>query len=689
MQIESGDPLSALFSAAADAVILIDSVGTIQQVSHSIESTFGYSPSECVGKNVKVLMPEPDRAAHDQYLSSYLKSSDAKVIGIGRNVKGRKKNGEVFPMRLSVGEYKVGSDSYFVGICHDMSEHCHALAELGRAEKRYRDILENQKYFICRLDRKLRLTFANASLSTLLGKSYNELIGVHLADFLAQGSAQSTAELLDFMSSPDNEEIHLNFQIIAGERPSYAEWSFRKVSNSSTDEMEIQGLGVDVSDREDALLKAKFLKDHDQLTGLLRVPALVEHLQSNVKPANEYAFLCVDPDRLAEINHRYGYDVGNQVIVQIAKRMKSSLPPSGIVARLSGDELIMVFQTSGAEEAVDVAESLVNHLSKPYTIGGEHYRLNCKGGIALFPTDSSDLMALPALAEAAMLQAKTKKVSVAVFTEETHQKLLREIALKQELKNALATDGIDVYLQPKVCLATGSKCGYEALARWNHSDWGVVSPGEFVPVAEAAGMGPEFDRYILRKVAAIACSMRASNSEPLPIAVNITADHFAEPDFYEVITNKFETFGLPPSAIELEITEGMVLEMTSDVSNNLSRLRELGVRMSLDDFGTGYCSLSYLKNLDIDDLKIDKSFIDDVEDPKGALFVQSMIGLAKAHNLSVIAEGVETEKQAELLLQMGCDVVQGYLFSPPLPESEARAWIPTQDYSPFSFRLDS
>ncbi len=676
MLLEKDDPLSAVLSAAADAVVLIDKRGTIQRVSDSMERVFGYVPSECLGNNVSMLMPEPDRSAHDGYIESYLNSGHAKIIGIGRRTTGRKKSGETFPMHLSVGEFKVGGESYFVGICHDLTDHFHALADLERAEKRYRDIIESQKYFICRLDDQLRLTFANASLTTILGKSYDELVGVHLAHFLAEGSTDSTVKLHEFLASHRSDEINLQFEMKTNGTPAHAEWSFRKVANTVTGELELQGLGVDVSDRELALLRAEFLKDHDQLTGLLRVPALLEHLRSTVKISSRYAFICVDPDRLTQINQRYGYDVGNRVIVQIARRMASLLPPEGQIARLGGDELIMVFPVHDLAEAENVANAVLGKLARPYSIIGEEYRLNSKAGIALFPDDNSDLGRMPDLAEAAMREAKVRNISLATFTNVNHQQLLRRIAVEQALKNALASEVIEVYLQPKIALASRTKCGYEALARWHHCEWGPVSPGEFIPVAEAAGLGPELDRYVLRKVAAIASSMWTSGEEALPIAVNITGNHFSDSAFYDTIVSKLQKFSLPPSAIELEITEGMVLEMTADVASNLSRLKALGIRVSLDDFGTGYSSLSYLKKLDVDELKIDKSFIDDLEDPKGELFVQSMIGLAKAYGLTVTAEGVETESQAERLARLGCDVAQGYLFSPALPEREARDWSP-------------
>lgn len=667
-------PLAAVLSAAADAVVLIDDSGTMQQVSGSLERIFGYLPSECVGNNVSMLMPEPDRSAHDQYLSSYLAGGKAKIIGIGRSTFGRKKDGTTFPMHLSVGEFKADGQSYFVGICHDLTDYYNTLADLEWAEKRYRDIVESQKYFICRLDQHLRVTFANASLASALDKSYDELIGQHLSNFLVEEFEHHADDLRELLAAGDSDEINLQFQLRTAGKPSHAEWSFRRVESSTTGEQELQGLGVDVTDRESALSRAQFLKDHDHLTGLLHGRSLLESLQTSIKPEQTYAFLYFDPDRFGQVNQRYGHDSGDNVIVEMVRRIKLCMPIYGLLGRLGGDELMVVAPVSGLKAARRMGERILRELNRPYSLAGETYTLECKAGIAMFPDDTPELSRMPELAEAAMREAKWQNKSVVVFTGTSHQELLRRIAIEQALKTALASGSIEVYLQPKVSLANQKKCGYEALARWTHNEWGYVSPAEFIPVAEAGGLGPAMDRYVIRKVAAIAAAINDNGEESLPIAINITAHHFAEPAFSDLLSDVLSEFGLLASAIELEITEGVVLGMTDAVSINFAKLRALGLRISIDDFGTGYSSLSYLKNLDVDELKIDKSFIDDIEDPKGKLLVQSMIGMAKAYGLSVTAEGVETPRQAEFLVEMGCDVAQGYLFSAALPHIEARTW---------------
>lgn len=667
-------PLSAVLKAAADAVVLIDDTGTIQQVSDSVQRVFGYTPSECIGQNVSMLMPEPDRSAHDRYLSNYQAGGEAKIIGIGRSTTGQKKNGKIFPLHLSVGQFQASRRSYYVGICHDLTDYTNTLIELERAEKRYKDIVESQKHFICRLDNQLRVTFANSSFASVLGKSYDELIGTHLASLLSEDSSPGAEELKTLITDNQQDEVNVQFRMRTVNQPSHAEWSFRRVENSLNGKEEIQGLGVDVSDRESALSRAKFLKEHDHLTGLLHGRSLITSLKNSLVPGKIYAFLCIDPDRFGQVNQRYGYESGDSIIVEMARRAASVLPSSALMARPGGDELLVVFPVTDQTEASEMGKRILEVLTEPYNLNGESHALEWRGGIALYPDHSTELARMPELAEAAMREAKWQNRQLTIFTAASHRDLLRRISVEQALKTALASGTIDIYLQPKVSLATRSKCGYEALARWRHEEWGQVSPGEFIPIAEAGGLGPQMDRYVIRRVSQIAAMMRANQNHPLPIAVNITANHFSDPAFADWLETILAEHDLPSNAIELEITEGVLIGMAAAISDNFRKLRELGIRISIDDFGTGYSSLSYLKKLDVDELKIDKSFIDDLADPKGELLVQSLIGLARAYGLIVTAEGVEAPEQDEVLTRLGCDMIQGYLFSPALPEAEARAW---------------
>ncbi|MDV3504212.1 EAL domain-containing protein [Marinobacter sp. M-5] len=667
-------PLSAVLKAAADAVVLIDDDGRIQQVSDSIEQVFGYQPHECVGANVSMLMPEPDRSAHDRYLASYRQGAPAKVIGIGRNTTGRKKNGAAFPIRLSIGEYKSEGRSWFVGICHDLTDYYNTLADLERAKTQYREIVESERYFICRLDEQLRLTFANSSLATVLGKSHDDLIGTHLTNLLSGESRQQTRELEELLSKDHRDEVYLQFNMLTAGSSRHADWSFRQVESGLSGTRELQGFGVDVSDRERALSRARFLKNHDQLTGLFYSRAMIRYLRKSLQPGQTWAFLLIDPDRFSQINQRYGYEFGDNVIVQMTQRMESALPVSALMARQGGDELMVAFPVPETSGAMQAANDILKPLEQPYPINGFSHTLECKAGVALFPDHSNELERMPELAEAAMREAKTRNISLVMFDGRRHKDLLRQISMEQLIKRALSEGTIDVYLQPKVTLATRKKCGYEALARWHHPEWGSISPADFIPVAEAAGMGPAMDRYILREVASILAGIRASLGSPEPIAVNITAHHFADPAFSTWLSGLIEEFGLTSSDLELEITEGVLLGMTETVSNTIAALRSMGIKISLDDFGTEYSSLSYLKNLDVDELKIDKSFINDIDNEQGILLVKSIIGLAKAYSLKVTAEGVESADQARRLTELGCDVAQGYFFSPAIPAEEATAW---------------
>ena len=670
MSIDKSGALAAVLGAAVDAVVVINQKGIIQQVSDSVARLFEYRPEECIGKNISLFMPEPDRTAHDGYIANYLAGGSAKVIGVGRKTTGRKKSGATFPMHLSVGQFRFNGGDYFLGICHDLTEYTEAITQLRDAEKRYKDIVESQKHYICRLDRSLRVTFANASLVKALGVGHHEVLGASWAAIISEGNGDLSGALGPLLAEGGVDEITVKVSMKSKGAATVVEWSFRRTSESNAAD-EVQGFGIDISEKEAAILQAEYLKDHDQLTGLINARSLVSQLAEAAKTGKIYAVLNLDISRFGQINQRYGYAVGDSVLVEIAGRIKQLLPSEAWIARTGGDKFIVACQVRDHGDAALLASGLIDALAESYQFEGSFHVLGCKVGVALFPLDHQEVARLPDLAEAALREAKINKESVVFFSEQSHERHLRQIMVEQGLKEAMRDGSIEAYLQPKVSLATFTTHSYEALARWNHEELGQVSPGEFIPLAEASGLGPDLDHYIIRRVAKLVANISAAGTPCLPVAINITANHFSDEALFAHISQALDDYSLAPGAIELEITEGAIINLSQTVSENLRRLRRLGMRVSIDDFGTGYSSLSYLKNLDVDELKIDKSFIDDIESAKGQRLVQAVIGLAQAFGLTVTAEGVETKAQVDLLVEMGCDLVQGYYFSPALPPEEA------------------
>ncbi|MDX1757181.1 MAG: EAL domain-containing protein [Marinobacter sp.] len=661
----------ALLDAAVDGIITINDRGLITSFNAAAEQLFQYSRDEVLGENVKILMPERYAQEHDDYIRNYLNTGQAGIIGIGRDVTGRRKDGSDFPMHLSVGESEQDGRKLFVGICHDLSEYKSVLVRLGRAERRYKDIVQSQKQLICRLDSQMRLTFANASFSDLLGIQQKELIGMPLSATLEdeQRSPRGTLEAL-FAEPPEQDAVNLKLAMKTRDRETLVDWSFRRLPDSEEYGRELQGFGIDVSEMEAALSQARFLRSHDQLTGLLNKRAFLKALRQLPETHDQFAMLHFDCERFASINQRYGYNVGDLVIIEMAQRIRNCLPNGGLSARVGGDEFLMALPVSAAKDVSSVAQQLLNSLQQPVQVQDHSIPLSGSIGVVLYPKDCDQSEELSELAEAATRRAKARNELIAFYNPHDHALMQQELELEQGLKSALLNDELDIYLQPKVRLDSGQVISYEALVRWPHPVNGFIAPAQFVPIAERSTLGQRLDRYVIRQVAALIADARGQGREVPPIAINITASHFASLDLVDFLTHTLNTHQLPTTAIELEITEGVVIEMSRAVSANLDRLLQLGIRISLDDFGTGYSSLSYLKNLTVDELKIDKSFIDELQSSKGTVLVSSIIAIATAFDIDVTAEGIERQDQHELLMQMGCNIGQGYFLGRPMPARE-------------------
>lgn len=351
---------------------------------------------------------------------------------------------------------------------------------------------------------------------------------------------------------------------------------------------------------------------------------------------------------------------------QFAERLKQNLQQEALLCRHSADNFIIIVATVSHKATLDMANHLLTVLEDPYLMNAEKLRISVKIGISTFPKSGADIDDFIQFAESAISKSRQQQAKINFFDIQQHDALKRYLDIEQRLRSALIMDGFQIYLQPKINLQTGDIVGYEALLRWHDARLGSVSPSEFIPIAERMNIGAEIDRYVLLKVFNKLVEYK-DIADIKPVAVNITAKHFSEPNLTDFIVQQAGKLALPLSILELEITEGVLIDMTEKVSTNLEKLKLEGIKLAIDDFGTGYSSLAYLKNLNVDILKIDKYFVDGIHDYQGQKLVEAIINIAKATNLEVVAEGVETEAQATLLKQLGCQYAQGYYFARPMP----------------------
>lgn len=661
----------ALVEAAVDGIITIDEHGLIQSFNHAAEHLFGYAREEVLGQSVNILMPKHYAEHHDEYLENYLKGFKAKIIGIGRDVPGQRKDGTVFPMHLSVGEAQTVTGRMFIGVCHDLTGQKKLLLQLARAERRFKDIVQSQKEMICRLDEELRLSFINDSGIAGLGRSESDLIGRQFVDLVNEDQRafvmRSLRALLD--NDDTTSEVNLVLPMRREQEEVSVDWRFKTVVANEDFGTEIQGYGLDVTERERALREAKFLLNHDQLTGLLNRQAMLYQFQKRSTEHTSWAVLYFDCNHFGLINQKFGHDMGDQLLLGSAQRLQQALPDDALVARPGGDDFIVVCPVAHPNQTVTLARSLLDTLEEPYHLSDTHVEVRGRVGVAHYPEDADDLDVVISMAESALFYRDRLTQGIGFYHAQQQASMLRLVDLDQRLRLALQQRRLDVYLQPKYQLDDQRLVGYEALLRWQE-DGQFVSPAEFVPVAERMGLGIALDRYVLDRVSDALIQAREMHFKPAPIAINITAKHFSQPGFCDHFSATLARAGLDASAMELEITEGILIDREDLTLENLQRIRALGVRLNIDDFGTGYSSLSYLADLPVDVLKIDKAFIDRLDSAKGRHLVQGIIAMAQAMNLQIVAEGIETSEQLALLRGMGCHIGQGYLLGRPAPITE-------------------
>jgi diguanylate cyclase (GGDEF)-like protein len=425
----------------------------------------------------------------------------------------------------------------------------------------------------------------------------------------------------------------------------------------------------------DSRAETLFLSEHDSLTGIPNRHRLKDVAKSalalNRRSKRQVAALIIGMDRFKDINDSFGHAVGDEVLKAVAKRLRSCIREEDSLARFGGDEFVILqiglYQPNGARA---LADRLIEGFSEPFNIGGSQLEGGASIGIAISPLDADDFDALIACADAALYKAKADgRNSVRFFEPGMDAKIRERRQIEADIRRALATDSFQLAYQPIYSFHDGRLLGFEALLRWPEG-WSPKSPADFIPVAEESGLINQVGAWAL----ATACKTAANWTNPLKVAVNLSPIQFRDGDVASVVKEALRTSGLDPERLELEVTESLWIQDIDSVFNQLRSLRRLRVSIALDDFGTGYSSLTYLWKFPFDSVKIDQSFVSEMEaEPKAAAIVSTITALGKILDLTITAEGVETPAQARILREAGCDQAQGFLFGRPLPAASANA----------------
>lgn len=404
---------------------------------------------------------------------------------------------------------------------------------------------------------------------------------------------------------------------------------------------------------------------HDDLTGVLNRAGLLGKMKELLAAQKPFTVVVINVDNFKGINDRYGQEAGDHALIELARRLRTMLDPGDLLARLGGDEFVITTFNTDLVHLQSSCQTLVDKLARSFDVGPLRVQLTASVGLAKYPEHGESSSNLLRSAHLALYKSKQSRNAFCIYRTEMEMAYLRRLTIEQRLKQALSRDQLNMVYQPQLD-EKRQMVGLEALVRWHDEELGFVSPAEFVEVAEQTGLMISLGRFVMDTSLSEYARLRRECGISLDLGINISVIQFEQPDFVESVLQALNTWGVPPHELVLEVTETLVMHNFDQVLSTVKHLQREGIRISMDDFGTGYSSLSLLRKLPIDELKIDKSFVDSMlEDERAANMIQSIIYIASSHNMHVVVEGVELEKQVDALIKMGCRRFQGYYFSRP------------------------
>jgi diguanylate cyclase (GGDEF)-like protein/PAS domain S-box-containing protein len=571
--------------------------------------------------------------------------------------------------------------------------------DLAREQARYRALAEHSSDLVGIIGPDGTVLYVSASVERLLGWHPEEVVGRPLVDFVHTPTAGSVAEMLgrlregvDRAAADPAEGLTLNTRLLHAN----GTWrDYEVIATDYADNPSIGGFvvnGRDVTERRQADLRLRHASLHDTLTDLPNRALLIQEVESTLlhladDQQGRLAVVIIGLDHFKLVNDSLGHEMGDHLLVAVARRLRRQVRASDTVARLGGDTFAVT--TTGVADAADargLASRLIAVVAEPYDLAGRRIAVTAGAGVALggegAHSEGEDGTTLVRNADTAMYAAKRLGRSrVELFEASLRADATRQLSLEQSLSRATAAGELRVHFQPIMALAdhaggTEAVSGVEALVRWEHPDLGLVPPYDFIPLSEETGHIVEIGSWVLNESCRTLMGWAGeSGAAPLRLSVNLSPRQLLESDLPDVVAEVLVRTGFPVERLTMEVTESVLVDEGPYATTTLQRLRELGVRLSIDDFGTGYSSLVYLRRLNADALKIDRSFVDGLgRDSEADAIVNTVISLARSLGLDLVAEGVETEDQRRLLVELGCQFAQGYLFSRPLPADAFREW---------------
>ena len=680
----------AILDASQDAFVAVDQRGIVTEWNPQAERTFGWSRHEMLGRSVlDTVVPPEEREFAVERLRRFAEENE-RLPASRFEARGRRRDGSVFPIEMSVSPVWTGERWSFNAFIHDISERAHARSALQEAEERFRRAFEDNRVGMALLSADGKFTRVNTAFCELLAYSPDELLGTPFPEITHPDDIEPSVEGMR--------------EIVAGERFGYrAEkrclhskghhlWTAVNVSPIRDERGELIHLIAqieDITERKEQEERLTHQALHDPLTGLPNRMLFADRVRvaSARRESGSFAVIYIDLDTFKPINDTFGHSAGDEVLVEVARRLEGRLREGDTLARLGGDEFAVLCEDSDEAAARLVAERLIDAFAKPFVIGDREVHQAASIGVALQPRDGRTMDPEQVLrwADLAMYRAKAAGNSrYAMFEGWMGDDHPDRSGLERELRRGLADGELTVHYQPEVDLTSGRVTGAEALVRWQHPKRGLLEPAQFISVAEGSDLIVAIDDFVLWQACHEAARWRRqlADDEPFVISVNLSERRLAEAGLSNKIAQAISDAELPADSLCLEVAESALLDRRGDALASLPDLEALGVRLLIDDFGLAVSSFSTIQRLPrLNAIKIDSSFIAGLgrsrEDSVG---VAAIVGLAHGLKLTATAEGVETAEQLAELRQLDCDRAQGYFFARPQPPAGFEKLLQSASY---------
>ncbi|HTX24500.1 MAG TPA: EAL domain-containing protein [Steroidobacteraceae bacterium] len=655
---------------------------TIRSWNPAAERMFGYRSEEVLGRSPYDFLIPPERRPHVRSALNWEVTGDetVRVVNEILTKEGQTILCEWFntPVRDANGQV-----TRVLAMAQDVGTRVRAEQQM----RLWSNVLSHsvEGIFIC--DPEQRILQVNSAFERITGYTAEEAIGK--TPRMLQSGRQGREFYADMWST-----------LLASGTWSGEMWNRRKSGEVYVEWLSISavydghgalahfvGIFSDITERKRAEERVVHLARFDALTELPNRVLLSDRLEQATRTAQRagtrVGVAFIDLDRFKEVNDSLGHNAGDALLQQLARRLTRAVREEDTVARMGGDEFVVVFQhLDDARDATSCVTALLQSLRQPVELEGHEITVTASVGISMFPDDASDAQELLRNADAAMYQAKGDgRDRFRFYTSTLNRRALSTLSMESALRRALDRHEFVLHYQPQVSVATGALIGAEALIRWNHPEQGLLMPGAFIPVAEERGLIGAIDEWVFNEAVRQLGAWRSQGFQGVPIAVNVSTVPFHEKDFVERVARAITASGVRAEHLELELTESLMMRDVEASVEIMRKLHAMGIRLSIDDFGTGYSSLNYLRRLPISKIKIDQSFVKEmVLHPEGSRLVHGIVGLAKSLGLGVLAEGVESSEQLRLLTEQGCDEAQGFLFSRAVPTAEferlVHSWAP-------------